>query len=466
PQPLPPIQPLPLVPSPITPVNPLPPPSPAPQNSASSLSTASSLPSLTSIPLLRNSADWVPWESAVVRTISAINLRGHICRIPKIGDLMDPTSPFVVPPPYDFQSTQEEVEEYRIFWRDDDIADHILVGRLAHNIAATLPPKRSGPYDLPNRTARDTLFFLRKHYSVGHAAAADNIKSKVISSTCHPGSVPQYVSSWQSAASELAGSEWDFTSFEKTQKFVNGLPSSSGWMVLRDRVRAWWHTNNTLDDAPFTFDSLASEALDIYQSNKLNHHRNPIRNAVAALPPASNITTLSESTERTRPQCSNCRATGHTIEQCWQKGGGMEGQRDTFRARPKANIATDTDILTTSLPTVEENDEPNVIDPAEHTDSTFIPAYTPELSEPTPTPFYTAFIQTRSPNALASISSRFNAILDSGCTTHIFRDKEVFWTYDTSGATPVGTANCGTLNTLARGEVRFRAHSNGLPPRP
>ncbi|KAG6853166.1 hypothetical protein C0991_006416 [Blastosporella zonata] len=199
-----------------------------PNFSSSSLSNTSSLPSLNTIPLLQNSADWVPWESAAIRMISAANLRGHICRVLNIGDLIDPTSQFVLPPPYNFQSTHEEVEMYHIFWRDNDIADHILVGWLAHNIAATLPPKCCGPYDLPSQTARDTLAFLKKHYSIEHAAAANNTKSKVISSACHPGTVPQYVANWQSAVSKLAGSEWYFTGFEKTQKFVNGLPSVSG----------------------------------------------------------------------------------------------------------------------------------------------------------------------------------------------------------------------------------------------
>ena len=39
--------------------------------------------------------------------------------------------------------------------------------------------------------------------------------------------------------------------------------------------------------------------------------------------------------------------------------------------------------------------------------------------------------------------------------THIIRDCHFFWTYYPEQATPVGTANCGILNMLARGEVHF-----------
>ena len=65
----------------------------------------------------------------------------------------------------------------------------------------------------------------------------------------------------------------------------------------------------------------------------------------------------------------------------------------------------------------------------------------------------------QSPISLAALSFPFNLLLDSGCTNHIFRDRAVFWTYDTTLATPVKTANCGFLSTLARGSVRFRLKS-------
>ena len=43
-------------------------------------------------------------------------------------------------------------------------------------------------------------------------------------------------------------------------------------------------------------------------------------------------------------------------------------------------------------------------------------------------------------------------LLDSGATSHLIRDCLAFWTYDTSRASTVRTANHGTLPTLARGD--------------
>jgi len=59
-----------------------------------------------------------------------------------------------------------------------------------------------------------------------------------------------------------------------------------------------------------------------------------------------------------------------------------------------------------------------------------------------------------SPICLASISQIYNSILNSGCTHHIIQDWSLFWTYHTSQAIPVKTANCGVLETLAKGDVK------------
>jgi hypothetical protein len=63
--------------------------------------------------------------------------------------------------------------------------------------------------------------------------------------------------------------------------------------------------------------------------------------------------------------------------------------------------------------------------------------------------------------ALASISQMFNSALDSACTNHIIHDHSLFHWYDPDGGVPVKTANCGFLETLAVGDVKFRMILNG-----
>jgi hypothetical protein len=58
--------------------------------------------------------------------------------------------------------------------------------------------------------------------------------------------------------------------------------------------------------------------------------------------------------------------------------------------------------------------------------------------------------------AFFSLRGRFNSCLDSGCTDHIITDRNLFHTYDTSGAVNIGTANCGSLLAIASGDVMFQ----------
>ena len=67
------------------------------------------------------------------------------------------------------------------------------------------------------------------------------------------------------------------------------------------------------------------------------------------------------------------------------------------------------------------------------------------------------------PVAFASLHERFNTALDSTCTNQIIRDRNLFQTYDVSGAVPVKTANCGFLTTLAIGDVKFCIVIKGTP---
>ncbi|KAG6883850.1 hypothetical protein C0993_003369 [Termitomyces sp. T159_Od127] len=219
--------------------------------------TETKLPSLATIPLLKSSADWVSWISAVTRIVSSIGLCEHICWIPVPGDLIDPTSCAVLPPPYDFDSSPEDIKAYHIFWANDKIADHVLVGKLSNEIANSLPSKRGGPYDLPICTAHDTLLFLQKCFSVESAVSADVTKDKVLrmSTSNNSSQVLNYIEAWRTAVNQLSGSPWDFTPFQRTQKFVNGLPTFDEYAVIRERVCSYWHVNNSFDLATFDFNS-------------------------------------------------------------------------------------------------------------------------------------------------------------------------------------------------------------------
>ena len=78
------------------------------------------------------------------------------------------------------------------------------------------------------------------------------------------------------------------------------------------------------------------------------------------------------------------------------------------------------------------------------------------LRVPSPSKFPLAFSSVDfTTSALASMVSLYNALLDSGCTHHIIRDRSLFSSY-LSSPISVGTANCGSLEALGTGDVSFK----------
>ena len=65
------------------------------------------------------------------------------------------------------------------------------------------------------------------------------------------------------------------------------------------------------------------------------------------------------------------------------------------------------------------------------------------------------------PLALHSLSTSYNTALDSACTNHIFRDHNLFHTYNVAGAVSVKTANCGVLTTLTIGDIKIKLTIDG-----
>ena len=60
------------------------------------------------------------------------------------------------------------------------------------------------------------------------------------------------------------------------------------------------------------------------------------------------------------------------------------------------------------------------------------------------------------PLLLSLIAQGYNLALESACTNHIFCNKNIFHMYNTGGAVPVKTANCGFLTILGIRDVKIR----------
>ena len=437
---------------------------------------------------------------------------GHIASQPASGIVPRADRAPSYPPSVSTTPSRAELETSRTWWEEDNIVSHILTSRLTTSVLTILPFEDDDD-SLTPRTARTVYEILRKLYSVHNHTSSSALYSELCNLQCG-GRVLEYVTKWRAGISQLRAARFVISFPMVIERFLDRLPTSVPYDILH------FHTMKTINDVPFddmsTFIKLTDEVLEIdntYRRTSSNRPTpaRPSTNAVHHAPPtqssSSTLNTVIKTSFQPRSSlvCSNCGIIGHTVDKCFKAGGGLEGKRDQYlasRTRIQAHLAHITEIL--DADSMEEvypshipldSCEPDIIVEPEITPPPIAAlSITPTVVSPSIVVdtevdnedfFYAYYIQgehksrpiafttlprcsptpdlgyhsASSPIAFAASSFPFNSILDSGCTNHIFRDRNVFWTYDTTLATPVKTANCGFLNTLARGSVRFRLKS-------
>ena len=139
--------------------------------------------------------------------------------------------------------------------------------------------------------------------------------------------------------------------------------------------------------------------------------------------------------------CSNCGKKLHDAPHCYAKGGGMEGQelKSKAKAKTKAELAT-----VASMTPVPDPNPPST-------------AYLGDLS--------CAVIDGPSAeemSALLAAGGNSANCLDSGTSSHLFKDQNVFWTYNVTKAQVMRTVNHGVLQTEASGDCLVHFTLKGI----
>jgi len=154
---------------------------------------------------------------------------------------------------------------------------------------------------------------------------------------------------------------------------------------------------------------------------------------------------------------------------CWEPGDGDVGGQERYLAAhphlcPRAHVTMTEVEPSNSTPLADTSVEHASLVPSDADDESDLREWyhtcnqTHLTSDMLP---YLAFLHNTDSVILVLFATHYNAILNSGCMTHIVKYRAYFWTYHTSAVTTVSTANCGTLLTLARGEVCFRITAGG-----
>ena len=446
----------------------------------------------TYIPILTGRSDWCPWSEALMTAVFGMNLFGHLAEDydPQWG--YDPGSIPTYPPVITPNSSPEELQAWTLWWIRDGQVLHLLVSRLSASARAQLPG--AGSARPRRRTARSVYKELVRLFAGIDYQTLGVTRDELVALRCAPSRVLDYIARWHTGLNRLASAGYPFDAIDSIRHFVNHLPYGPTFDIIRESVHFALSAARTPDQLP-SFESVVERVTNIEQNRSFYYStRSRYSNVepTAATTPTTTTTTSSKdtpnsttatmnTTQPARPPrsasfCTNCRQTGHTLETCFKPGGGQHGGL-TDRNKTSARVyLADVDVDTNldggatapdqpppSLPDVVDEELPTSF--AALGNTSFVPSTSTlpmnnnvyfDLYQPGVISAAFSSLADLSPACFSSISTLFNSILDSGCTHHIIRDRSLFWTYHVSQAIPVKTANCGTLETLAKGDVKMR----------
>ena len=459
-----------------------------------SLSTSlKPLPTVTHIPLLTSKLDFFAWDEGVTSLIRANGLIGHVL---DPSEPVDPNHPDRVPtlvPTLSMHPTPQDIAALNRWWDDDNIAQHILVSCLSSIPRGLLPSP-----NLFTRTALSIYKMLVQYYGTCSFADCTELMNSLNNTPCTNGRVQEYVSKWRIGISRLQSAKFPFSIKVCISQFVCGLPLIAAFTPLRVELPYCIATAGDQDFGAFialTETVLELDTIFRMSSHAQNNHPSRPSATTSSNPSASTSTPTSSMPEVTSrpskliPICTNCKArglrfTGHNDSTCFQPGGGMEGRRDEYLSNKGQVHAMFVEYLENAL---DLSDSPSQQLPDTHTPPSLSPTLPIALDDEVIIPPITNLcVPTYAPNtdltfdlytrhdypfiarlhvtyptvdftnsALVSLVSLFNALLDSGCTHHIIRDRDLFYNY-TEKEISVGTANCGSLDALGTGDVDFR----------
>ena len=434
--------------------------------------------SLSLIPVLSESKDWTGWNNGVINVVRAIGAMGQLYDTPMNDPLLRLVYPPDLPDPL-HADYQTHYRSYVAFWKVDAVVLQILTARLGEAPATTIPP--ASDIAVQQIPARDIYTILANRYS-----ACDYTDGLVHKSTLwnlqHNGGnsftqIKRYILKWKEGIDYLRRCQYPYTPADAAIQFVLNSPM---------HIEPWTRLQTTVIGA--TDQSLID---DDWLSN-LFHRASRDMKVHSAMKAVENATHFGSSTSSHRDQdrhpnsskvCDDCRTKGRMrcsfcgydhCEHNHRSGGARRVSTEESKQDNKA-ITVKPKAYVTTAPLNEVPEEEEMMDDCLLEDiatlhvslgeneslSTYLgvdcfPASLCPESHPS------AFLMS-DPTLLAEVQSSFQALLDSACTYHIIKEKDLFWTYCPDLSLEVSTASSGTLSTKAQGLVKLEVEIQPEP---
>ncbi|KAJ2914303.1 hypothetical protein MD484_g6105, partial [Candolleomyces efflorescens] len=445
-------------------------------------------PSLDSVKVLSTPSDFHAWHMEIQRICIDHGLWPHVAPHPQQGAAyVEGLWPAYLP---------QNPADQPYWWKVDGVVSSVLLERLSPSVRGLAPFSTA----FSRVTAREIYEWILKHYGLNDYASFSALESDLLRTNCAKTAVQEYTRNWMEKLSTIRTSNYATDDRRLLNGFSVGLPvNDPNYAALVAEIGVVVNSGVHFDIAVYIAQAQAIDQRLRAQAQT----RVAMGYSVPATSPAKKTQQSPANpkpTTTTTPSCATCKSGSHSTTDCFQPGGAMEGRADEVMERRRAersarrNQARGQATGSATAATAAPVQVANAALPLATTPAVPAPPIVPVVQPPTlrgssvaggdtsnsalvsaaaipnTTVFdlYPSFAMVSFgsceplafPSGTYSVeeaSSQFNMLLDSGCSSHMVKDRSLFWDFDDSvgSRVTVKTANCGEFTTLGKGTVKF-----------
>jgi hypothetical protein len=399
---------------------------------------------LDHIELLTGPSNFESWKRGISQVLQGEGYWGHVEGDADIFSAFPIEAQPAVPTAI---SVAAEITEYRDWWKADSKARTIIERRITPVTLALLPQGVTV-------TARSVWETLKTLYSRRDVMSQFELRDRLANAKLKDHrDLDRYIGEFKTGRLRFLEMGVSYSEHDMVHSIIRGLPSTGSWSHFSMLV-----TQNTQDFIDSQSHAVVKAAPDTLLDRIINRLVIECQRIEASKPAGksgpnseycnhaggSNDVIHKHDKNPDGVICSNCGKKSHDGPHCFAKGGGMEGQGPKSKAKMKAKteVAAVAAVTLTSTPAPDPNPPPAYVG-----DLSCAVMDGPSVEEVT---------------ALLAASGNSTNCLDSGTSSHLFKDRNVFWTYEVTQARAMRTANHGVLQTEASGDCLVRFTLKGV----